>query len=196
MARLRAGHFSMQKTPLLLVTTGAESSGKTTLARQLADHLQAPLVEECSRPYLEARYREQADYQYQHEDLLRIADWQRSAEQAAMQQYPEAPYIVSDTDLLVLLIWEAVRFKTADQTLHKQFCTSLQQQPRHYFLCHWDIPWEADPLRENPHDRDQLYQRYRQTLIQYDLAWSELKGPPAQRLNTALGILGSLAEVS
>ena len=38
----------------LLVTTGAEASGKTTLARQLSGALAAPLVLEASRDYLGA----------------------------------------------------------------------------------------------------------------------------------------------
>lgn len=189
MARPRAGHFTMREPPLLLITTGAESSGKTTLARQLAEKLSAPLIEEHSRPYLEARYREQPEYQYGHDDLLRIADWHSAAEQAAVDRHPEAPYIVCDTDLLVLLVWEAVRFGQADGTLRERYRQDLRHRPRHYFLCHWDIPWEPDPLRENPHDRDGLYQRYIQALTDHDQPWTEVTGTRDRRLETAINTL-------
>lgn len=179
----------MHQPPLLLVTTGAESSGKTTLARQLAEHLSVPLIEEHSRPYLAARHREQPGYQYDHDDLLRIADWHRHAEQTTVARHPGVPHIVCDTDLLVLLIWEAVRFNQITSTLHERFRQDLLDLPRHYFLCHWDIPWEPDPLRENPHDRDGLYQRYVQALTDHDLSWTEVTGTPAQRLETAIKAL-------
>jgi nicotinamide riboside kinase len=35
-------------------------------------------------------------------------------------------------------------------------------------LCWPDIPWEADPLRENPDNRDKLFELYKASLIQYN----------------------------
>ena len=51
----------------IVVVTGPESCGKTTLARQLADRWEAPLVSEAARDYLQNKG------SYQKSDLLKIA---------------------------------------------------------------------------------------------------------------------------
>ena len=48
----------------IVVITGPESCGKTTLARQLADRWKAPLVSEAARDYLQGKD------SYQKSDLL------------------------------------------------------------------------------------------------------------------------------
>ena len=80
----------------IIVMTGPESSGKTTLATQLSDCWNVPLVPEIARDYL----REKDSYQ-QH-DLLEVAKQQHQQEQALLSHSPEK--IVCDTDLLVIMI--------------------------------------------------------------------------------------------
>ena len=59
----------------IVVVTGPESCGKTTLARQLADRWEAPLVNEAARDYLKNKD------SYQESDLLKIAKLQNAMEQ-------------------------------------------------------------------------------------------------------------------
>ena len=59
----------------IVVVTGPESCGKTTLARQLADRWEAPLVNEAARDYLQNKD------SYQKSDLLKIAKLQNAMEQ-------------------------------------------------------------------------------------------------------------------
>ena len=59
----------------IVVITGPESCGKTTLARQLADRWEAPLVNEAARDYLQNKD------SYQESDLLEIAKLQNAMEQ-------------------------------------------------------------------------------------------------------------------
>src|SRR5690554_3366601 len=92
----------------ILVTTGPESSGKTSLAHGLATAMKAPLVPEMSRPYLEQRATQSGQPGYQIEDLGAIARLQLEAEHNALAAAP--PLLVCDTDLLVILIWSEVRF--------------------------------------------------------------------------------------
>ncbi|MDT8397734.1 MAG: ATP-binding protein [Pseudomonadales bacterium] len=169
------------------VVTGPESSGKTTLAGQLADHFGIPLVNEVSRDYLEQKcIPGMASYHYEKADLLEIASLQQHREQSLLQLAP--PRLVCDTDLLVIMIWSEVRYGNCDPWIYRTFEANLNNPnyPRHYFLCHWDIPWEADPLRENPHDRDELFARYQRKLEHYALDYTLVQGNPATRLQLAL----------
>lgn len=169
----------------LLVTTGAESSGKSTLARQLSGALAAPLVLEASRDYLTALYAKHPGYRYDESDLLHIARLQVAREQQA--QRGDVPWLVCDTDPLVIVIWSEVVFGRCAPALLKLFDDALRQTPRHYLLCDWNgIPWEPDPLRENPHDRDRLFARYRDRLDLLGLDYRIVRGNENERLRQAL----------
>lgn len=164
----------------ILITTGPESSGKTTLANQLSDHWKTLLVPEASRDYLRGKS------SYQQHDLLEIAKQQHKQEQAALTDFPEK--IVCDTDLLVIMIWSEVKYGHCDPWIVDTFKNSIKQKTssRHYFLCDFNIPWEADQLRENPHNRDELFDLYLQKLKEYGLDHSVVKGGPQERLQQAL----------
>ena len=63
----------MESKPFVITIVGPESSGKTTLARQLAAEIGCPWVPEYAREYLEGR----GGY-YDERDLLEIAEEQLS----------------------------------------------------------------------------------------------------------------------
>lgn len=168
----------------IFVTTGAESSGKTTLARELSATLGATLVLEASRDYLNEQLHGNANWRYGEADLLAIAQLQYQHEQNALAASPA--YLVCDTDLLVIVIWSEVRYGRCASALRHLFEQSLLAHPRRYLLCDPGIPWQYDPLRENPHDRDVLHARYQQHLQQLALDWRLVHGSRTQRLEQAL----------
>jgi nicotinamide riboside kinase len=178
--------------PLLLVTTGPESSGKTTLARALMQSLGAPLVDECSRGYLNRRLAGDPAWRYQESDLHGIAQEQRAGEAAALRHRP--PLIVCDTDLLVLRIWSLEKYQRIAPNLEQLIQESLKQ-PRLFLLCAPDMPWEPDPLRENPGDRWRLFERYLATLQALSLPHLVLRGPHEERLQAVLAHLRGSAFV-
>ncbi len=167
-----------------LATTGPESSGKTTLAEQLSTALTAPLVNEASREYLTELYGRKPGSHYQQADLLSIARLQHQREQRALVDKPA--FIVCDTDLLVIVIWSEVRYGNVERDLARLFDTALAAAPRTYLLCAPDMPWEADPLRENPRDRDQLFERYRRKLDALGATYHVMRGNPDERLRATL----------
>lgn len=174
----------------ILVTTGPESSGKTTLARDLSRQLQAPLVLEASRDYLNALYARRPGEPYRQHDLLQIARLQLQQEEAALAQPPAR--LVCDTDLLVILVWSEVKYGGCEPELLQLFEQSLRLAPRHYLLCDHHIPWEPDPLREHPHARGELFRRYCDKLQQLQLGFTLVSGTPQQRLQQALAVLDVL----
>ena len=164
----------------ILVVTGPESSGKTTLASQLSNYWKAPLVSEVARNYLKRKK------SYQQHDLLKIAKQQNKQEKALLSRLPER--IICDTDLLVIIVWSEVRYGHCDPWIITTFENSVKQNnsARYYYLCDFNIPWKADPLRENQHNRDELFDLYLQKIKEYELHHRIVKGEPRVRLQQAL----------
>lgn len=160
------------------VLTGPESSGKTTLASTLANYWSAPLVAEQSRIYLEERSGD-PEFSYAQADLLAIARKQISVEQFALAEEPEQ--LICDTDLLVLIVWSEVKYGNCDKWILDQFRQGLDLGNRHYILCDWQIPWEADPLRENPDDREKLFRLYQSRLTDFGIDYTAVSGSSMQR---------------
>ncbi len=169
----------------IIVITGPESSGKTTLASQLAERWRAPLVTEVSREYLKGKV------SYQQRDLVEIARQQYGREQALLSGLPEK--LICDTDLLVIMIWSEVKYGRCDPWIYKTFENSIEQNnfSRYYCLCDPSIPWQADPLRENPENRDELFSLYLQKLKDYRLDYSIVRGERHERIDQVLNRLGS-----
>lgn len=134
----------------VFVFTGPESSGKTSLSRQIAEELSLPWVPEFARGYLEDK-----TTGYSLQDLNTIAQ-----NQLKMEQDERGEHIICDTDLLTLYIWKLEVFQEDDSSL----IASIHKHNRHYLICKPNIPWVLDPLRENPLDRDRLFDMYKSAI--------------------------------
>ena len=160
----------------LIVVTGPESSGKSALARWLARTRSAALVDEYAREYFESR----PPGRYDGSDLLAIAQAQQAAEARAVRLARPGQCVIADTDHTVVEIWWSERLGASTAPLD-----ALRQRaprPRAYLLCRPDLPWEPDPLRENPTDRDRLFQRYLALLLQRGERFRVVWGTGAERL--------------
>jgi len=149
-------HQSIRK----IVFTGPESTGKTTAAMKMAMHHQLPIAYEYARSYLEEH-----GPQYKMSDLYAILEKQYDTEEAAQAQ---GEVIVCDTDWLTIHVW-------AEEVFRKVIKPPRDLEERYYILCPPDIPWEPDPLRENPQDRERLYQIYQEKLLYYELQFEVLR---------------------
>lgn len=163
-----------------IVITGPESSGKTTLARELAAYYGTVWVREMARSYLEVK----AEPGYVEDDLLNIARLQLWTEDAfaAKVTSDDPPYLFCDTDLITIRIWGEEKYGRTDPWIVQQ------TQERHYdlwLLCMPDMPWEPDPLRENPNDRDRLFGVYERTLQQLGKSYVVMQGAHEQRMHAA-----------
>ena len=162
---------------LTVAIVGAECSGKTTLAEALARRFDAPWVPEYSRSYLANRTSYEAD------DVLAIAQGQYRAEAALTA---DESLLFADTDLVVIKIWWDVRFGGTIAWIDSALEAALSNaRQRRYLVPTPDIPWIADPLRENPSDRPALHARYIQLLDVLGAQYAEISGSPQQRLDLA-----------
>jgi nicotinamide riboside kinase len=134
---------------LKIIVTGPESSGKTTLSKALSTHFEIPFTEEYAREYLNNL---ESDYTQSH--LLEIAKEQLLSEHNTQ---------ILDTDLITIKIWSKYKYGSCDKWILDQI-EKQKTEKRFYLLCKADIPWEGDPQRENPNDRVELFEIYRQEL--------------------------------
>jgi len=58
--------------------------------------------------------------------------------------------------------------------------------PELYLICDYNIPWQPDPLRENPMDRAELFEIYLGAIIELKIPFVTLYGDNDQRLRAAL----------
>ncbi len=156
---------------MLFVLTGPESSGKTTLTEALARHFDVPSVSEAARRYLKSPH-------YNASDLLAIARAQGAAERTVTSTVTFA-----DTDLQTIYIWWQEKYGPAPLSLTRAYA---RQTPRHYLLCAPDLAWAPDPLRENPLDRDRLFDLYQADLDRRGLTYDTITGLADERFHRAL----------
>ena len=162
-----------------IVLTGPESTGKTTLAEMLAEHYQTLYVPEYARFYIENLKRP-----YTELDLLHIAKEQIKQEDLTEAQVTNI--LFCDTDLITIKIWQQEKFGGSFHWINQQ----IRQRPYEaYLLCAPDIPYQEDPIRENPYDRDRLYQVYLQQLNRLGKKSNTLSGNLQQRFLQAIDFI-------
>lgn len=167
-----------KKLPKKIVVTGPESSGKTLLAESLAQALGVRWSPEFARYYVGHLGRA-----YRQSDLKPIARGQMLWEQWYLAQAGEM--LICDTDWTVLQVWENYRFGHQthaywQQGYGKPIAAEL------YLLCAPDFPWQPDPLREHPTEREALFECYRQLLQETAVPFFILQGDNETRLKNAL----------
>lgn len=167
-----------------IVVIGPESTGKSTLCQQLADHYQTNWCPEYARSYLE-----EWGKPYSYDDLLTIAKGQIALEDRitaeTLANPPANPYLFVDTDMYVMKVWCEFVFDNC----HTYILEQIAARPYDlYLLCDIDIPWTADPLREYPDlsERKRLFSMYKDLLVNQHIPWITVSGSPEHRLQQAV----------
>src|SRR5688500_989467 len=130
-----------------IVILGPESTGKSSLCKQLANHYQTEWCPEYAREYL---LKHGIDYSY--EDLLVIAKGQIALEEsyqstASSQQPAASDLLFIDTNMYVMKVWCEFVFGKCHKYILDQI---VQRKYDLYLLCNIDLPWIKDELREYP----------------------------------------------
>lgn len=167
-----------------IVLTGPESTGKTTLAEQLANYYNTVWVTEYARDYVHNLHRS-----YEYHDLIHIA--KRQIEQIGAD-YPDGRgFVFFDTGLIITKIWFTEVYQKSPDFLERairEFRIDL------FLLCSPDIPWKEDPVRENrDRNRDRLFTLYKNELEHHGLTYEIVRGKGEERMNNALQYLNPLS---
>lgn len=159
-----------------IAITGPESTGKSILAEQLAVHFQTVWVPEIAREYLDHLGRP-----YEEKDILLIAQGQLEHEKKQIKS--ALGYLFCDTELIVTKIWSEVKYNRCDPWIVKNIITHRYDL---YLLCDIDLPWQYDPLREHPDQRQFLFGLYFNELKNRNFPFSVIRGSGKDRLQNAV----------
>ncbi|WP_370477691.1 AAA family ATPase [Tamlana flava] len=166
---------------LKVVLFGPESTGKTTLSRQLARHYNSVWVPEYAREYLQNKWNNERKT-CESEDLLTIAIGQMKLENELATKTNSI--LICDTDLLETKVYsEAFYGGICDPVLKKY---ALENTYDLYFLTYIDTPWEADDLRDRPEQRMEMFKAFQDELIKNNRTFVLLKGSKKERLEMAV----------
>ncbi len=173
----------VKSTPKIIVITGAESTGKSTLTEFLANHFGVPFIPEIAREYVENLHRK-----YTYDDVETIA--KKQVQQVELAMNSTAPYIFVDTWLIVTKIWFDQVFNKEPDWLAKEI---LKTKVELFLVCDIDLPWIADPVRENGGEmRKILHDKYIRTIENYNFDYKIVNGKENERNLNALECISEL----
>ena len=163
-----------------IVITGPESSGKSTLLNDIENKIGLKGVPEFSRIYID-----ELERPYVKDDLLFMAKGQLELENYYRDKNDQI--LLCDTDLLTIKIWSEYKYGSCESFIIDQLKKNL---PDLYLIASPEIPWEPDPQREHPTDRDKLFEIFKQEIIGFKIPYEIIKGDPVQRLDRFLQLIG------
>lgn len=174
-------------TPILkIVLFGPESTGKSTLAQQLAQHYNTVFVPEYSRVYAEMSLL--SGTSLSKDDVLEIAEGQLKLETELL---PKAnKIIICDTDLLETKVYSEMYYDGYCPPQLEDF--AMQQTTDLYLLTSVDIPWVADNIRDKPQAREQQFYIFESALKKYKKPYEIIKGNENERLQKAIKQIDTL----
>jgi len=165
---------------------GPESTGKTTLAMQLAEHFKTAWVPEFARDYLQEKWDNKAQI-CDVGDMLPIAYGQVQLENDNLSIANK--FLFCDTNLMVTKVFSEVYYNFCDPLLDK---AARKHEYDLFFLTDINVPWEKDDLRDKPEGRKSVFAVFKQTLIDNNKPFITLSGDKDLRLNKAIQIVNGL----
>lgn len=179
--------MNTDKKQIRIAITGPESTGKTTLAKQLAELYNGQYIREFAREYIE-----KLPHLYTFEDIESIANTQ--VEQYQETRNSSERIFFFDTWLIITKVWFNWVFGKAPLWLEDQI---LKCPIDLFLLCCPDLPWEADSVRENGgENRIKLFDQYREELKHYGFNFVEISGTGDDRLTNAIAAIRDFYDLS
>jgi len=164
-----------------IAIVGPESTGKSTLAGQLAKYYATVWVPEYAREYCE---RLTAPCSWQ--DEINMFRGQLALEKQLLPLAKEL--LICDTTFITVKIWSDYTFGKSPQEV-------LDELPRNpydlYLLMDIDLPWQEDPLRDFPHLREYFMDVWHKELRALQANYVLISGSDTERFNNAKRVVDS-----
>ncbi len=164
-----------------VVLFGPESTGKTTLSKQLAHHYNTVWVPEYAREYLQDKWNN-VRKTCENSDLLPIAKGQMKLENELAKKADKI--LICDTDLLETKVYSEEYYGGfVNPELEKAAKDNTYDL---YLLTYIDTPWEKDDLRDRPEQRLEMFRAFENALKKHNRPYVLLNGPKDTRFKTAV----------
>ncbi|MFA5632953.1 MAG: ATP-binding protein [Thiohalobacteraceae bacterium] len=172
----------MATSPIkMVVVTGPECSGKSTLCAALSEALNEPWVPEFAVEYLT-----EIDRNYTSDDLIAIAEGQ--LRNISEKKNSARRVLIVDTGIEVIEVWHRDKIGPLPERLRQM---KTDWHPDLFLLCRPDIPYEPSPLREDEHRRNELFEVYENLLTNSPV--QIIAGVLPERIKTALEAIENLS---
>lgn len=177
--------------PFIITVFGAESTGKTTLSRQLTAELNATWTEEFARPYLES-----TGGAITTASMRDIWHGQAKLQRRAVQR--GGKYAVQDTDLFSTVgYWQLPHVEPVIGHCPTGLIREAAElQSDLYLITRSNIPFETDPIRYGGDKRESPDSYWISLCETYHLPYIVLAASdPAERLTEALGVIAERSQL-
>jgi HTH-type transcriptional repressor of NAD biosynthesis genes len=165
-----------------ICVVGAESTGKTTLARRLATHYHTICVGEYGRDYTEQNVGPEKlfGYQWKTPEFVHIAEEQLRREDEAAKRANRL--LICDTDALATAIWHERYLGTRSPEVE---AIAAARNYDLYLVTDCDVPFVQDGLRDGEHLRKWMTSRFISELTAHHRHWTLLSGSWDDRYDKA-----------
>lgn len=170
-----------------IVLFGPESTGKTTLSKQLARYYNTVWAPEYAREYLQDKWNNERKT-CESSDLIPIAIGQMKIENDLAKKADKV--LICDTDLLETKVYSEEFYDgIVDPKLEEAANNNTYDL---YLLTYIDTPWEKDDLRDRPKERLKMFNAFEAALIKYKRPYITLKGDKNIRFKLAVKEINSI----
>jgi len=164
----------------MIVITGAESTGKSTLTEALAHHFKVPFISEYARSYIENLNRK-----YNYDDVEIIA--RKQVELFNSMKKSNSEFIFIDTWLIITKVWFEEVFNKVPSWIDYEIKNTKIDL---FLVCDTDLPWIPDPVRENSgENRIKLQKKYIEQIEYYKFDYKIVSGSKGERIRNAIECL-------
>lgn len=166
---------------------GAESTGKTTLAQELAAYYQTNWVPEYGREYCEKKWETGYIDQWTTNEFVIIAEKQAQLEDIAARIANRL--LICDTDPFATSIWHEryMNFRS-----HEIEIFSETRKYDLYILTGDEIPFVQDGFRDGESIRHWMHQQFVTRLTETQRNWIMISGTREERLVSSIRIIDKL----
>lgn len=158
-----------------VVLTGSESTGKSVLARELAEYYGAELAPEFVRDFAVAIGRE-----IRFDDTEEIARGQIAIEDEHTALATRL--LIQDTDLLSTVVYSRHYFDACVPWIQD---AAGDRRPDLYLLMDIDVPWVRDGVRDRETRREEMQQLFRDAVAASGSRYAVINGSWARRRELA-----------
>lgn len=166
---------------------GAESTGKTTLAKALAEHYQTVYVPEHGRFYSEGKLRAGKEAAWRSDEFVHIARAQVEFEETLAEA--SNGLVIADTNAFATGVWHERYLGFRSAAVEK---IAANHQPDLYILTDIDVPFEQDGTRDGEFVRHDMHQWFIERLKENKLPYVLVTGNQSERLNQAIKAIDAL----